>query len=384
MPTATMNPFAPDGAIPSGDPATLRRAADAFAATADTLTGAGSRAAAARGVAPGDWSGAAAGEFAETCGTVQARAVQGGVVLRSAAGALYTLAAELEAAIGAARRAQDRADELAAAAFRLQKEMDWADAAALPGLDAQADELRTQARQVERDTVAAFDRAAVAGELAAGVFDQVAAAAFAPCALEGGGAQQGPGGGAGGAPGGGQADAGGLAAGAGGAAGQPLAGFVLPVPGGVGVMPGPGGRPVPAPRPPGPAVGLVTPGGRTTARPGSGTGTGVLPGRGRTDGVDPAKSLHTIKEHVTPRDLSAARMELLGTVVIRKLGGDPYDHVREVRESQRALLDRIKAIKKRMAHPGLPHREQGALSAELGEASRLLDLTESFVPRPTR
>lgn len=374
MPTVTMNPFAPGRAIPPGDPGLLRRAAEAFTAAADTLTAAGARAAAAAVVAPGDWSGQAAGQFTVTCGTAQARVIYGGAVLRTAAGALYTLAAELEAAIGAARDAQARADELAEASFRLQREMDWAKGPALAALDDRADALRDQARQVERATETAFDRAAAASELAAAVFDQVAAAALAACELEGGqgeGSTTGPG----------TPLAGLDAVGVTGA--MPMVGFVMPVPGGV--LPGAAGRVVPMPGAGGPGGAAA---GALAARPMGRLGAGVRvvprPGPGRQEGIDPAKSVHTIKEHVTPRDLSAARMELLGITVVRKLGGDPYDHVREVRGAQRALLDRIKAIKKRISHPGLPHHEHGALTAELGEASRLLDLTESFVPRPTR
>jgi Bacterial toxin 28 len=371
MPTVTMNPFAPGRAVPPGDPELLRRAAEAFTAAADTLSAAGARAAAASAVAPDDWSGQAAGQFTVTCGTAQARVVYGGAVLRTAAGALYTLAAELEAAIGAARDAQARADELAEASFRVQREMDWARGPALAALDARADALRDEGRQVERATEAAFDRAAVASELAAAVFDQVAAAAYAACELESG---QGEGSVAGsGTP---------LAGldGVGVTGAMPMVGFVMPVPGGL--LPGAGARVVPVPGAGGSGGAAA---GALAARPMGrlGVGVRVVP-RPAQEGADPAKSVHTIKEHVTPRDLSAARMELLGVTVVRKLGGDPYDHVREVRGAQRALLDRIKAIKKRMAHPGLPHHEHGALTAELGEASRLLDRTESFVPRPTR
>jgi hypothetical protein len=378
MPPGIMNPFGAGRAVPPGDPAALRGAAEAFSVAADALTGASASGQEAAGVAPGSWSGVAATRFGGGATSVQARAAHGAAALRTAAGALYVLAAELEEAIADAQRAESRAEQVAEETRRVQRDMDGARGAELAALDARAEALRARAREVEGATVAAFDRAAVAAELAAGVFDEIAAAAFANSEQAADGTQVPPGAAGiagGGVPGG--AGTGGLAGGglAGGGPLVPGLGLGLPVPGLV--VPGPGGRPLPLPGRGGAFA--WAPGGRP-----AGAGMGwFLPGRTTRDG-DPARSVHTVKEHVTSRDLTAARLELLGIPVARKLGGDPYDHVKEVRGAQRALLDRIKSIKKRMAHPGVPFREQGSLSAELGEASRLLDLTESFVPRPTR
>ena len=88
-----------------------------------------------------------------------------------------------------------------------------------------------------------------------------------------------------------------------------------------------------------------------------------------------------MKEHLTDRDLDAARRELNGEVVARKADGTPYDHVTEVREAQRGLADRIGRIKGRLGDPRLGMAEREALTRELSEASRLLDRSEGFVPR---
>uniref|UniRef100_UPI002455AA06 polymorphic toxin type 28 domain-containing protein n=1 Tax=Nocardia brasiliensis TaxID=37326 RepID=UPI002455AA06 len=45
------------------------------------------------------------------------------------------------------------------------------------------------------------------------------------------------------------------------------------------------------------------------------------------------------KEHLTERDLDAARRELNGEVVARKPDGTPWYHVREVRDAQNGLVN---------------------------------------------
>lgn len=88
-----------------------------------------------------------------------------------------------------------------------------------------------------------------------------------------------------------------------------------------------------------------------------------------------------LKEHLTDRDLDAARRELNGEVVARKPDGTPWNHVQEVRDAQAGLANRIDAINRRLGWPGLGAEERAALEQELSEASRLLDYSEQFVPR---
>lgn len=86
------------------------------------------------------------------------------------------------------------------------------------------------------------------------------------------------------------------------------------------------------------------------------------------------------KEHLTQRDLDAARRELKGEVVARKPDGTPWDHVREVRETQTKLVNRIKALKRLLGDTRASESEKAAARAELSEASRLLDWSRQFVP----
>ncbi|WP_308162844.1 polymorphic toxin type 28 domain-containing protein [Nocardia alni] len=88
-----------------------------------------------------------------------------------------------------------------------------------------------------------------------------------------------------------------------------------------------------------------------------------------------------IKEHLTDRDLDAARRELKGEVVARKPDGTPWDHVDEVKNAQTGLIKRIAQLNKRLSWPGLSDQERPLVEDELSEASRLLDHSEQFVPR---
>ena len=95
----------------------------------------------------------------------------------------------------------------------------------------------------------------------------------------------------------------------------------------------------------------------------------------------PTTKTDRLKEHVSERDLDAARRELDGEVVARKPNGTPWDHVTEVREAQRGLVNRIGQINRALGDPRLGAAERAALQDELSQASRLLDHSEGFVPR---
>lgn len=86
-----------------------------------------------------------------------------------------------------------------------------------------------------------------------------------------------------------------------------------------------------------------------------------------------------LKEHVLNGELDAARRELQGVIVAMK-GDVPYDHIDELRKAQQGLLNRVIYIKALLDHaPDSPAK--AALVKELGEASRLLDRSEEFLPR---
>ncbi|WP_245664583.1 polymorphic toxin type 28 domain-containing protein [Nocardia grenadensis] len=103
-----------------------------------------------------------------------------------------------------------------------------------------------------------------------------------------------------------------------------------------------------------------------------------------TDGTstsDRPTKTDKIKEHLTDRDLDAARRELNGEVVARKPDGTPWDHVREVRDAQNGLVKRIDQIKRQLGDSRTNPADRAELERELSEASRLLDYSEQFVPR---
>lgn len=65
---------------------------------------------------------------------------------------------------------------------------------------------------------------------------------------------------------------------------------------------------------------------------------------GRSEPVGPTKT-DNMKEHLTDRDLDAARRELNSEVVATKSNGVPWDHVDEVRNAQDGLVNRIGQLK---------------------------------------
>ncbi len=66
------------------------------------------------------------------------------------------------------------------------------------------------------------------------------------------------------------------------------------------------------------------------------------------------------KEHFTDKDLKAAWREKRGEVVARKSDGTPYDHAKEVNESQNGLKRTIERIKHRLGYPYLQARKDPA------------------------
>ncbi|MGW4941857.1 putative T7SS-secreted protein [Actinoplanes sp. NPDC004185] len=107
----------------------------------------------------------------------------------------------------------------------------------------------------------------------------------------------------------------------------------------------------------------------------------VSPMQGSAPARSAPRKTDRIKEHLTEKDLDAARRELDGEVVARKPDGTPWDHVDEVRNAQRGLVNRIRQLKREVGDPHLSEAERADAQAELGEASRLLDHSEQYVPR---
>lgn len=101
----------------------------------------------------------------------------------------------------------------------------------------------------------------------------------------------------------------------------------------------------------------------------------------RTDGGGPRTKTDNYKEHLSQKDLDAARRELDGEVVAGKTGGTPYDHVTEVRENQDGLANHVTKLQRQIGDTRISPESRAALQAELSEASRLLDYSEQYVPR---
>ncbi|WP_130342492.1 polymorphic toxin type 28 domain-containing protein [Herbihabitans rhizosphaerae] len=88
------------------------------------------------------------------------------------------------------------------------------------------------------------------------------------------------------------------------------------------------------------------------------------------------------KKHLKRSDLDGARRESGGEVVKRKAKtGVPYDHVDEVQNSQRGLLNQIDWLNKKLDDSRTSDADKKKMEAELGEASKLLDRSEGFLPR---
>lgn len=94
----------------------------------------------------------------------------------------------------------------------------------------------------------------------------------------------------------------------------------------------------------------------------------------------PGTKTDRCREHLTRRDLDAARRELDGEVVATKPDGTPWNHVGEVRDAQRGLANRIDQLKRLLADSRVSDEVRGAAQSELSEASRLLDYSRQFVP----
>ena len=73
------------------------------------------------------------------------------------------------------------------------------------------------------------------------------------------------------------------------------------------------------------------------------------------------KNIDNQKEHITRRDLDAARRELDGEVVKLKDSGQPFDHVKEVTDAQNGLRNTIQSIKKDLTGPNVNPAQKAAI-----------------------
>ena len=87
------------------------------------------------------------------------------------------------------------------------------------------------------------------------------------------------------------------------------------------------------------------------------------------------------ESHISGSDGEVGVSKIDGEVVATKPDGTAWDHVDEVRNAQRGLVNRINQLKQQLGDSRISDTDRAALQSELSEASRLLDHSEQFVPR---
>ena len=98
---------------------------------------------------------------------------------------------------------------------------------------------------------------------------------------------------------------------------------------------------------------------------------------------DPRRDTPTdriVRDHLTERDLQAARIESRGGTVGNRSDGRPWNHIQEVRDAQGGLRNRIGQINRELGHPNLNTERREALQDELSKASRNLDRSRRYLP----
>ncbi len=86
-----------------------------------------------------------------------------------------------------------------------------------------------------------------------------------------------------------------------------------------------------------------------------------------------------VNNHLDDKHLSAARRELNGEVVRRKPDGTPFDHVDEVRNARRGLLNNLEWAKSKLGNR-LTEAERAYYESYVSRISKFLDYTEQWVP----
>jgi hypothetical protein len=175
-------------AVP-GDPGTLRSSARVFSAAAEEAdTQARRIEASVSSVVGNSWFGIASFAFSALARTAAQDVAVAGPAFRTSAGALNTLAAEIEAAQEVVRRAQAQASELNSSSARLDQQYSEAQAAdqatqanpnatpgpsPIPGLVAEAGLLQLQALGIRAQAATAVQQAQAAAQRAAQTFSEV-------------------------------------------------------------------------------------------------------------------------------------------------------------------------------------------------------------------
>ena len=107
---------------------------------------------------------------------------------------------------------------------------------------------------------------------------------------------------------------------------------------------------------------------------------GPPPERPNLPVAGPTPTDRIIRDHLQQRDLEAARIERRGGTVGNRPDGRPWNHVQEVRDAQRGLINRIGTINRQLGNPNLEQAQRQALQRELSQASRALDRSRRYSP----
>jgi len=94
-----------------------------------------------------------------------------------------------------------------------------------------------------------------------------------------------------------------------------------------------------------------------------------------------ASKVDRLKQHLTELDIRGAQGDIAGKPIINRATGKPFQHLKEVQEAQRGLVKEIERLKKVLGDTNLSVAERAELQRQLSEGSKLLDLSEQYVPR---
>ncbi len=96
------------------------------------------------------------------------------------------------------------------------------------------------------------------------------------------------------------------------------------------------------------------------------------------------KRLDNIKQHITDKDAFGAWAESKKKQQWTMRDGTAYDHQHEIRDAQEGLRNIVLRVKGLLGRRRLLPSEAGPLQDLLGRASRALDRTEDYLPRPEK
>ena len=98
--------------------------------------------------------------------------------------------------------------------------------------------------------------------------------------------------------------------------------------------------------------------------------------------VNAFRKIENIKgQQLTDKTLEGARTELGGGITKLKESGQPFDHITKVQNAQQGLIKQVNRLIESLKDNRLTPEARKSIEKKLGEASRLLDKSERYVPR---